>query len=43
VVEEAISLGLKQQEHKAEHSPQTGVEVKKTSIYTSTPPYVFKA
>jgi hypothetical protein len=32
-----------QQEREADHPPQTSAEVKKTWIYTSTPPYVFMA
>jgi hypothetical protein len=29
---------IKRPKHKADHSPRTTAEVKKTSIYTSTPP-----
>jgi hypothetical protein len=32
-------LGVKRQEHEADHSPPTSAEVNKTWIYTSTPPY----
>jgi hypothetical protein len=39
----ALSLVVKRPERKADHSPPTSVEVKKTWIYTSTPPYVFMA
>jgi hypothetical protein len=35
--------GVKRQGRKADHSPPVSVEVKKTWIYTSTPPYVFMA
>jgi hypothetical protein len=35
--------GVKWQGCKAYHSPPTGVEVKKTQIYTFTPPYIFMA
>jgi hypothetical protein len=42
-VQEALPLGVKQQGHEADHSPQTCAEVKKTRIYTSTSPYVFMA
>jgi hypothetical protein len=35
--------GVKWQEREADHSPPTSAEVTKTWIYTSTPPYVFKA
>jgi hypothetical protein len=34
-----FSLGVKRQGREAEHSPRTIAEVKKTWIYTSTPPY----
>jgi hypothetical protein len=37
----ALSLGIKWQEHGADHSPVTYAEVKKTWIYTSTLPYAF--
>jgi hypothetical protein len=35
--------GVKQQGREADHSPPTSAEVKKTWIYTSTPPHVFMA
>jgi hypothetical protein len=35
--------GLKQTGREIDHSPPTNAEVKKIWIYTSTPPYVFKA
>jgi hypothetical protein len=35
--------GLKWQGREADHSPPTSAEVKKMWIYTSTPPYVFRA
>jgi hypothetical protein len=35
--------GVNRQGREADHSPPTSVEVKKTWIYTSTPPYVFMA
>jgi hypothetical protein len=39
----ALSPRVKRPEHEADHSPPTSAEVKKTWIYTSTPPYVFMA
>jgi hypothetical protein len=39
----ALSLGVKRPGREADHSPPTSAEVKKTWIYTSTPPYVFMA
>jgi hypothetical protein len=36
-----ISPDLKRLERDADHSPPSSAEVKKTWIYTSTPPYVF--
>jgi hypothetical protein len=36
-----FSLGVKRQGHEAEHSTQNSAEVKKTWVYTSTPPYAF--
>jgi hypothetical protein len=39
----ALSPGLKQPRCEAGHSPPTSAEVKKTWVYTSTPPYVFMA
>jgi hypothetical protein len=35
--------GVKRQGREVYHSPLTSAEVKKTWIYTSTPPYVFMA
>jgi hypothetical protein len=35
--------GVKQQDREADLSPPTSAEVKKTWIYTSTPPYAFMA
>jgi hypothetical protein len=37
------SPGVKRPKREADHSPPTSAEVKKTWIYTSTPPYVFMA
>jgi hypothetical protein len=37
-VHEALSLGIKQPGHEADHSPSASAEVKKMCIYTSTPP-----
>jgi hypothetical protein len=34
---------VKRPKREADHSPPTSAEVKKTWIYTSTPPYVFMA
>jgi hypothetical protein len=34
---------VKWSEREADHSPSTSAEVKKTWIYTSTPPYTFMA
>jgi hypothetical protein len=39
----ALSLGAKQHGREAYHSPPISAEVKKTWIYTSTPPYAFIA
>jgi hypothetical protein len=39
----SFQQGVKQQEREADHSPPATAEVKKMSIYTSTPPYVFMA
>jgi hypothetical protein len=39
----ALSPGLKQAGRDADHSPETSAEVKKTWVYTSTPPYAFMA
>jgi hypothetical protein len=39
----ALYPGVKRPGREADHSPQTSAEVKKTWIYTSTPPYVFIA
>jgi hypothetical protein len=33
-----LSLGVKQQGREADHSPPASAEVKKTWMYTSTPP-----
>jgi hypothetical protein len=35
--------GVKRSEREADHSPTTNTEVKKTWIYTSTPPYAVMA
>jgi hypothetical protein len=35
--------GVKRQGREADHSPPASAEVKKTWVYTSTPPYVFMA
>jgi hypothetical protein len=37
----ALSPGIKQLGRDTDHSPPTSAEVKKTWIYTYTPPYVF--
>jgi hypothetical protein len=37
----ALSPGVQQLGRQADHSPPTSAKVKKTWIYTSTPPYVF--
>jgi hypothetical protein len=37
----ALSPGIKRLVREADHSPPASAEVKKTWIYTSTPPYVF--
>jgi hypothetical protein len=37
------SPGVKRPGREADHSPPTSAEVKKTLVYTSTPPYVFMA
>jgi hypothetical protein len=39
----AVPPGVKQPEREADHSPLTSAEVKKTWIYTSSPPYAFRA
>jgi hypothetical protein len=39
----ALSPGVKRPGREADHSPSTSAEVKKTWIYTSTPPYAFMA
>jgi hypothetical protein len=36
-----LGEGVKQQRHETGYSPPTTAEVKKTWMYTSTPPYVF--
>jgi hypothetical protein len=40
---EGSFLGEKPQEREADHSLSFSAEVKKTWIYTSTPPYAFMA
>jgi hypothetical protein len=42
-VPKALSPVIKQPWREADHSPRTSAEIKKTWIYTSTPPYVFMA
>jgi hypothetical protein len=42
-VPEDLSPELKRPGREADHSPPTSAEIKKTWIYTSTPPYVFMA
>jgi hypothetical protein len=42
-VRESLSPGVKRPGREADHSPPTSAEVKKTWVYTSTPPYVFMA
>jgi hypothetical protein len=42
-IQEALSPEVKQRAHEADHSSPTTSKVKKTRIYTSTPPYVFMA
>jgi hypothetical protein len=37
----ALSHGVKWPGREADHSPPTTAEVKKTRVYTSTPPYTF--
>jgi hypothetical protein len=39
----ALSLGIKQLGHEADHSPPPSAEVKNAWSYTSTPQYVFMA
>jgi hypothetical protein len=39
----ALYPEVKRPRHEADHSPRTSVEVKKTWIYLSTPPYAFMA
>jgi hypothetical protein len=39
----ALSPGVKRQGREADHSLTASAEVKKMWIYTSTPPYAFKA
>jgi hypothetical protein len=39
----ALSLGVKQLEYEADHSPPSSAEVKNEWSYTSTPQYVFTA
>jgi hypothetical protein len=38
-----VSPQVKRPRRKADHSPPTSAEVKKTWVCTSTPPYVFMA
>jgi hypothetical protein len=38
-----LSLGVKWLGREADYSPPTSAEIKKTWIYTSTPPYAFMA
>jgi hypothetical protein len=40
-VQDAVSPRLKRPGREADHSAPTNAEVKKTCLYTSTPPYVF--
>jgi hypothetical protein len=42
-VPRALSLEVKRPGRETDHSPSTSAEVKKTWIYTSTPPYAFMA
>jgi hypothetical protein len=42
-VPEALTPGVKLPERESDHSTQISAEVKKMWIYTSNPPYVFKA
>jgi hypothetical protein len=42
-IPETLTTGVKQLGLEADHSLPTSVKVKKTWIYTSTPPYVFMA
>jgi hypothetical protein len=37
------ALGVKQPGREADHSPPTSADVKKTGIYTATPPHAFMA
>jgi hypothetical protein len=37
----ALSPGVKRPDREVDHSPPASAEVKKTWIYTSSPPYVF--
>jgi hypothetical protein len=39
----APSPEVKRPEREADHSPPANAEVKKTLVYTSTPPYAFMA
>jgi hypothetical protein len=38
-----LSLGVKRPGREVNHSPPTNAQIKKTCIYTSTPPNVFMA
>jgi hypothetical protein len=40
---EVLSPRVKQPGREGDHSPPTSAEIKKTWLYTSTPPYVFMA
>jgi hypothetical protein len=42
-VQWSLSQGVKRPGREDDHSPPTIAEVKKTWVYTSTPPYVFMA
>jgi hypothetical protein len=42
-VPRVLPLEVKRPGHEADHSPPVSAEVKKTWIYTSTPPYAFMA
>jgi hypothetical protein len=39
----ALSPGVKRPGREADYSPPANIQVKKTWVYTSTPPYVFMA
>jgi hypothetical protein len=42
-IPEGLSLGVKWPGCEADYSPPTSAKVKKTWVYTSTPPYAFMA